>query len=402
MKPLGPFLGMNNRLPAEKLRVKDGDFVTNAVNGDFTLAGTFRRRPGFAPALVASNAHSLTEMGGGFMVDGSQMYRLSKGVDGVLARTAIAAVTPNLQFSYAAAPLAIYASNGREFFRITDTEVFPVGLPSPDQPVVRWIPGGSLPAGVYQVATSFRDGSAGRDSGVSMAARVELLTEGTIVLDWTHQITGADTRLYMTTTNGDTLFEVGEVQGTIAALPHEGARPVAHLTAPLPAGQIIRHHLGKLYSASGNYLFYSEAYGLELCDLAENCIPFPQPITLVEPCINGLYISADKTYWLDTATYVLTPVLPYRAVAGSGNVRRDAEEVWWMSERGIVRGDKAGNVENMQEENVAVSPAQFGASMMREEDGEKQLVVSSFGSQTTVTASRTWMEAEVIRKETTI
>ena len=45
--PVGPFLGMNNRLPDTKLRVQDkGDFVRNAVNVDVTTAGTVKRRQG--------------------------------------------------------------------------------------------------------------------------------------------------------------------------------------------------------------------------------------------------------------------------------------------------------------------------------------------------------------------
>lgn len=405
MKPVtvGPFLGMNNRLPAEKLHVpREGDFVSSAVNGDFTAAGTFRRRKGFAPVVVGTSTHSLVGFDDiGFVVEENHLCSLHKEEDGTIVRNAIYTVTQNLQFSYTRAPLAIYASNGREFLRIDRDSVLPVGLPSPDEPRVSAI-GGGLPPGVYQVAVSYRDAS-GRDSGVSLTARIELPIGGGISIDYAAERPAADTILYMTAPNGDQLFETnlpGYSGQVITALPAEGARPVAMMTAPLPAGQIVRYHRGKLYSAAGALLFFSEPYGLELCDLAENCIPFPEPITLVEPCVNGLYISADKTYWLSTDDMKLTPVLPYKAVGGTGNVRRDSEEVWWMSTRGLVRGDQTGTVENMQEERVAVSPAMYGASLMREEDGEKQFVATSFDPRQTVTAARAWIDAEVIRKET--
>lgn len=405
MKPvvIGPFLGMNNRLPAEKLQVKEGDFVRSAVNGDFTTGATFRRRKGFTPALAGTNMHSIVGFGDdGYVVDGNTLFRLNKDVAGALVKTAIYTVTPNAQFSFTAAPNAIYASNGKEFVRIVGGWARPLGLPSADPPRVSATEGG-LPAGVYQLAASFRDDD-GRDSGVSMTVRIELPTGGGIMLDWVPTCPETATILYMTPPNGDTLFEVGVVKNGIAVVstPPEGARPVANMTAPLPAGQIVRYHKGRLYSAAGQYLFYSEPYGLELCDLAENCLQFPEQITLVEPCVNGMYISADKTYWLDTETLKLSVVLPYRAVGGTGNIRRDIEEVWWMSERGIVAGDAAGNVKNMQEESLAVQPAQYGAAFMREEDGEKQLVSTNFNPQQTITAARSWMEAEIIRKETIV
>ena len=49
MKPkaIGPFLGMNNRLPAQSLSVQDkGYYMADAVNIDFTNDGWFRRRKG--------------------------------------------------------------------------------------------------------------------------------------------------------------------------------------------------------------------------------------------------------------------------------------------------------------------------------------------------------------------
>lgn len=404
MKPvaLGPFLGMNNRLPADKLHApREGDFVRSAVNGDFTAGGTFRRRQGFAPVLSGTNMHSVVGFGTeGFVVDGNKLYRLTKDVTGALTKEEISVVTPNAKFSFTQAPSAIYGTNGKEFLRIVDGAAIPVGLPSPDAPVLAPL-SGALPAGIYQLAVSFR-GSDGRDSGVSMTTRMEVPAGGGIEVVVVPVHPGADTVLYMTQPNGDTLFEVGVVGAgdVVSVLPHEGARPIANMTAPLPAGQIVRYSKGRLYSAAAEFLFYSEAYGLELCDLASNCIPFPAYITMVEPCINGLYISADKTYWLDTETLKLVPVLPYKAVGGTGNIRYDTEEVWWMSERGLVVGDANGSVKNIQEETNTVQPALYGAAVMREEDGEKQLISTNFNPQQTATVARTWMEAEVIRKET--
>jgi hypothetical protein len=71
-----------------------------------------------------------------------------------------------------------------------------------------------------------------------------------------------------------------------------------------------------------------------------------------------------------------------------------------MSERGMVMGTQDGQVANLQEKNVAVDPAIVGASLFREQDGMKQMVSSLFSPQSTVIAARSFMDAEIVRKET--
>jgi hypothetical protein len=51
-----------------------------------------------------------------------------------------------------------------------------------------------------------------------------------------------------------------------------------------------------------------------------------------------------------------------------------------MSERGMTVGAPGGQVENVQEKNVAVDPALAGASLYREQDGMRQMIASVFGS----------------------
>lgn len=398
---LDTFLGMNNLLPAEKLQMKDGAFVQDAVNGDFTAAGTYRRRDGMTLSLPAPGAHSLTSHGNLYAA-GNSMYRLKRSSAGVLENEEVASgLTPNLPFSYANTPAGVYASNGREFFRIPAVgAAVPVGLESPDEVAAHPVVTGALPAGVYLLAVSFR-GADGRDSGLGPAVAVTLDVTGGIQIDFAPSLPGADTVLYMSGTNGDVLFERQVIAGAaaISSLPEEGGRAVAMLTAPLPAGTSLTYCLGRLFSANGNAIHYSEEYALELCDLGTNYFLFPEPVRMIVACINGLYISADATYWLDARTFDLKRVANHRAVAGSASEARADVGVFWMSDRGLVKGTPEGVVESLQEGVLAMSPAQFGASIVREENGERQVVVSTFGNESTVLTSRAWMDAEVIRKE---
>ena len=81
--PLGPFAGMNNRLPDHQLGIvergqKAGDYLRNAVNVDLTAAGTLQRRKGSTLAVPGTRCHSLWSDGEqAFYVDGTDLKRFS-------------------------------------------------------------------------------------------------------------------------------------------------------------------------------------------------------------------------------------------------------------------------------------------------------------------------------------
>lgn len=406
--PIGPFAGMNNRLPADQLLVREGrsevHLVRSAVNTDFTNSGTLSRREGSERQITGLDCHSFwvsNEVG--FFVDSDKLYRITQ-VAGNLTKTEIATVTPGLQFSYADTGTDVFASNGAQFFRISRVgAVVPAGLPLPSRaPKLTAQGGGSLPAGTYRVVISH---STDEESGTSYPVSVEVPVNSVIVVEDIEQIDGQTTTLYMTPPNGDTFYKVSEPTGTslvISTLVADGPRPSALLMAPMPAGSIVRYLNGQLFVASGQFLYYSEPYYLTVHNPGKNYIWFTEPVTMVEPCQNGLYVSADQTYWIagDITKAELNPVLPYKAITGTSSAVPNANSVWWMSERGTVLGTQNGEVQNLQEKNVAVDPAIVGASLYREQNGMKQMISALFGPQTTVMAAQSFMEAEVIRKET--
>jgi len=58
-----------------------------------------------------------------------------------------------------------------------------------------------------------------------------------------------------------------------------------------------------------------------------------------------------------------------------------------------------GEVKNVQEQNVAVSPAEVGASIVRETDGMRRLVAALFNQTDSRMAAQSWMDAEIVRTE---
>jgi len=174
------------------------------------------------------------------------------------------------------------------------------------------------------------------------------------------------------------------------------------LTTKMPPGSIVRYHAGRLLIARDNFLFYSEPYAGWDYDPVRGFIPFPEPISVVEPCENGVYVVADKAYWLagEVATAELLVVSPHRGVPGTGGSDPDKVGCWWHSSDGLMRGTNNGEVTPVTAARVAVAGALSGATTLIERDGMKQHVTSTFGPSSTQLAARSFMDAEIVRKET--
>lgn len=169
---------------------------------------------------------------------------------------------------------------------------------------------------------------------------------------------------------------LGIVGSTLPALPvptgvlaHEDTAEArrARFLARMPAGNVLAYHDGRLLSANGNVLYYSEPYMCYAADLLKNFIQFPAPVSIVAPNSMGMYVVADQTYWvtgLGTDDMQMNSTLPYGAVRGTAGVMPDASRVFWMSERGIVIGDQQGSASPINEDRCAVELATTGASLL--------------------------------------
>lgn len=399
--------GMNNLLPPEKLSQEGFDFVQSAVNGNFTDAGTFRRRDGSDNILAGADCHSFwTDGTVAFLVDGTKLFKLTHQ-NGEVSRAEIAQVTPGVQMSYARPGEDVYAANGVQRLRISSSSVGEWGVPVPVlSPKLATQSGGMLKAGYYQAVVSFLSAD-GEEGGTTFPQQILVPDNATIVVTQIPQLAGHTTLIYLTACNGDVFYKVGETTAAsyvIVSVNEQNQRPIGLMMAQTPAGSIVRQLNGRLFVAAGNILFYSEPYHFGLYNPARNYIPFPEPITMVEPCQNGFFISADQTYWVDgeVSEADLNPVLPYKAVAGTSGPVPNQNAVWWMSERGMVLGTADGQVQNLQEKHVAVDPGVVGASLFREQDGMKQMISTMFGPESSAMAAGSYMQAEIVRKETVL
>ena len=401
--PLGPFAGVNNRLPDHQLTIvnrgqKAGDYLRNAVNVDLTAAGTLQRRKGSTLAVPGTRCHSLWSDGEqAFYVDGDTLYQYPRTV----LRSGL---VPGRRVSYCETTAGdVIWSNGTVMERIRAGVSAPLGLPVPNPaPIVTASTGGGLNAGVYQVAITATNAD-GEESGATWPVQVVVADGGRIEVTG---LPGTLTNIYVSPLNGDKLYLAATTTASSYIIPIMGTLRQSLQTLglrPMPAGEIVREHGGRLLVVSGSTLYYSEPFGYGLHDPLRGRIPFGGRITLLAPVEGGCYVGTEtETFWLpggDIEKTEVVELLPYGAVPGTDTALENEPGVAWMSTRGLIVADAQGQAKNVQEATVAVGPAQIGATLYREQDGMRQLVAAVSGAQESRAAANSFMTMEVVRKE---
>lgn len=392
MSTLGPFLGINNRLPDSRLLVQDkGQWLRQAYNVDIDDAGVTRRRTGAELAASLTDAHSLWSNGArtffvraGALREATTLASLVSVSCGTLASDA--------RMSYTDVGGDVYFSNGTDSGRIAAgaSSATPWALATPASLGATPNGSGTLPPGSYQITLTYAT-AAGEEGGALPSVVATLATTGGFTLTLPGASPGADyVNIYMSATHGETPTWYSRVAAsatstTITALPTK--RPVPNnLMLPQPAGQIVASLNSRLLVATGPILTYSPPWNLGLYLPSAGHIPFPADITNVAPCIDGAYVTADRTYWVSGADVMqaeVIPTMPYGAVPGTAFSLPQTQQVGWFGLRGVVVADKTGQAAAIQEAAVAVDTAASGATLVREVGGVRSVVVSLAGTPTT-------------------
>lgn len=406
---IGPFpFGVNNRRPPHELTQAAGntavDLLRDAVNVDVSDTGKLRRREGFK-RVHAGRAHSAWgDDTTGFYAEGGSLYHLALAAGGELQRTLIRSdLAPTQPLSYCEAGGTCYYTNGQELGMVRGGARVDFTLRPLLTPVLSAIPG-ALPAGRYQVCITQL--GPGGESASTAPATIEVPEGGGIRIDSIAPApAGCITLVYTTAADGEVFgrvaVEVAAGVAEIVAPMPMGAGCQTLLLDPMPAGSIVRFANGRLLVALGNMLVYSEPFMPGLWRVSKNYIPFPAPITVIEPSGSGVFVAADKTYWLagEITQAGLQQVLPYGAVPQSGGrdpTRPDAP--FWVSERGLVFGAADGSVKNVQEDQLALAGGSAGATVWRERNGQRHTLTSTQDPGHTVAGFGGRFDAEIIRK----
>ena len=363
------------------------DAVLDALNVDFLNNGWVRSRPGFGPETPVDQGHSLSTAGSTtLMVFGEDLVVLDSisPLTTTTLRTGLTAMRP---VSYAEMAGEVWWSNGEESGRCNaDHTDSPWAVPTPaSAPTLVSNLSGTLPSGSYRVAITHAMLD-GEESAAQLAA-VDLSDPGGITVTLPAAQTGVDKFVvYCSGPDGAVLQRYSTVAAATASVsisaPAEG-RSVGQraFLSPLPAGDTVAFFNGRLLSASGRVLSYSDTYDFGLYNPAKNWIMLPDEIRVVAPCENGVFVgTASAVYWYagtDIAQAEVFERIRSSSVRGTVFFHPNGKAVGWMSADGMLIGTPDGAITSPMRENGFLPPvAEYGSAFVRQLGGEMHVLFS--------------------------
>lgn len=400
---LGPFLGINNRLPdhalrVDKMRVKPGDWLRSANNVDIDDAGNIRRRAGTALVQAMSNAHSLQMISptNGFIVRAAVLYAVTLPA---YSEILLKVLVSNARMSYTRLGDSWYFSNGTDSGRIIDGAAYPLALLTPVTPALSGI-GGSLEAGRYLISVSYFNAVTGEEGGISASGTYELSSVGGIRVALPAVLIGAtNINIYLSAANGGVPALLASVAtGTTTydciALAN-GRESSMRFEAPLPAGTLFIHN-GRLCSFFANIVYVGLPFRPGYYLPAEGFIPFPNTISIAVSAQSGVYVASDKTYFipgdLGNVNGPLVDVLPSGAVPGTAFTVPASSDVGWFGVNGFVMADTQGAAVEAISAAVDLVAPTSGTAVVMECDGFKRVVSCGWAMNLATKAATTYSD----------
>ena len=372
---IGSVLGLNNRLPLTRLETNaDGAsaaWLRAATNIDLSDGKVIRRRQGYASAAGGA-WHSLwADKQGAYGVMDRDLVHIDPNT---LAPTVLVSGVGRDRVSFARLPDGlVYWTNGTRIGRLSGAVPRDVVTPAPNPVPIATATTGGLPAGRYQVC--FTALGADGESASTEPVQFSLPDGGGIAFSGLT----AGTLIYATGPDGEVFNEIPS--GDYLSPSHDGAPCDTFMLSAMPAGQAMAHYKGSLLVSRGRWLYVSEPYRYGLHNPRRGFMPFPADISVVQPCEDGVYVCADKTYWLPGDVMATTPVvlLPYGALPGSAAFDETTQTAYWQGPEGAVIARPGGALAVPQGDALIFKPAETGFTWVRELLGDRHLVTARLG-----------------------
>lgn len=380
------FAGINNVLPPERIRAVGTQLnataeLVVASNVDIDNSGRLSRRAGTEQKVVGA-AHSLWSNGDVCLF--AQDNRLMLLRRDFTTATLAAGLVPDLPMSYVSVVGNIYWSNGQQSGAIVGGRGRPWGMTAPDAPALAAI-FGALTAGDYQVALTYRRAD-GEESGAGMAERITLGDTSGVQVTWTPPADPGITEvaIYLSEPNGTQMYQVfvapaGNGQADILSAQLALPLNTQWLDAP-PPGQCLAAHRGRIFIASGAFLYATAPLGYSLCDMRDYLAIDDTLIRFVAGVDRGLFIGTEKGVYflagnrleeLSLKTVVDAPAVARSAVNADGAlVTGDAglagqQMALFATGLGVYLGSGDGSVANLTHERYRFNAAPVGAAAFR-------------------------------------
>lgn len=380
--------GENNLRDATELELSQ---LRRCVNFDVLDSGDLHRRRGttkvhngtVVPRTLFSNGKRV------LFVESGNLWELVRNIDGSWNSMLVRLSVGNHPMTYVDVNGDIYWSNQVQTGIVDqDGNDLSWGLKAvADQPTVTaGASGGDLVAGVYQVAVTFLD-AYGQESGTDLAATVTVAENNSSLLltDIPTPTDGSTVQVYCSAVNGEVLYRVGRVVPgapsfrITSASNNLGMQLRTQFCDKPPAGNVLEYHNGRIYIGDGNVVWFTDPLRYGSIRMSTNFMMFPDEVTVIKAVADGMFICADKTYWLsgmDTSEFQQVEVLPYGAVYGTGISLPESDNVAWFSEDGLIIAGLEAQVTTVQDDRSAVSRFQNGAMQFRKVKGIRQFVAT--------------------------
>lgn len=370
-------------------------YVREAMNVDIDSVGNVSRREGYEMLIAGSGFHSLYSTSRGVLLvcrRGDLGYLDLQGSSFVT----LLAMGNTFQTSYTEMNGNLYVSNSGFscMFRdgILDT-AYPIGVPLP---TVRPqfdadLSEGALPAGRYGITYSVVSDN-GEESGLGETVEIELTSQGSILMSFLTIIPGYSYRVYMTTTNGEELYQAAEFDADRATYNvmenGMGRQPATKHLEPPPYGHIIRAFNSRLLIGSTDFVYFTEAFRPHLHDSAHGFVPIVRAASMIRPVEDGVFIGDARGIHFykgkDPESWVVEQVSPHKVIYGTditapgahfrGRIAEFDEVAIWLSTVGYQIGLPTGEVISANAGQVKLPAYVLGSTAFITRDGRKQLI----------------------------
>jgi len=384
---LGSFaLGKNNTaketaLPEASLR--------EALNVDIDKAGKCRIRRGYTKVYSGDNIRCLYKS---YFLEGSDFKKLGANGEAEL----IVSNLTDRTLKYCIINNNIAMSDGIKNWIVENNQVKTLGIATPLMATLS-TNAGSLLEGQYLVATQLVNTLTGEYSAASDIQAIDVSASGeNIILGDVPQpeLPHYNTMVYCSLANGTTLYyqttlNFGATDATIAYVAADAQTLETQNNLMMPAGDSIAYSRGRLYTVKKSVVYFSEPMRYGQYNPIHNFWSFPSNITIMIALENGIFIVADKTYYIETGDPVNAALHIVSEAEGIENTEihikgeyfahnppLSGDVAYWFSSRGAVLGLPNGQIEFLSESRLVSPIVKQGASMYTEHDGIRQIITS--------------------------
>lgn len=389
MPTFAKFAGINNVLPPERL--SDSELAV-ATDVDIGLSGELLRRQGFT--LPSTLPHRNVWEGPAFVlatVNGDLTSILPNGT-----RTVIYPSLGNDRVWYCLWPdgrvafsnnliSGVVAANG-----LSQT---PWGVPVPATTGALTDVAGSLFPGNYQYQLTYVRLSDGLEGGPVYTNPVPVALGG-VLITGLPQLAGYGINVYLTGHGGGDAHLAGmTLTSSFSYLGPNSSLVLPCRTdylQPPPAGKLCATWRGRSLVAVGNLLMASQPHQPEMFDYREDFKQFPDPITLVQPVDDGIYLGTTKQLYflagkefsaLEMTTAVAGTVVLGSGVSVRGELIRKGDGVGegpamiCIADQVLVAGFSDGSVVRISEKRYLTNATEVAATFRKVNDIPQYIAV---------------------------